>query len=225
MPVKLIQGSDKGRHPDIVDAMFRLRKAVFKDRLGWDVTVRDGWEMDGYDDLNPLYLVSRDGRGAVQGSLRLMPTTGPTLLTDVFAGNFDEPVDVRSPTVWEGTRFCVQADAADPAPGRGGLNPALGRGGLNPATVDLFTAMCEVGLRAGLTHIIGVYDPRLIRIYRRIGWSPEPLAESRAFAHGPVYVGLWEVSEAALATMRDRCGLTGSVLDSEPAGPPGVRAA
>ena len=204
--IHAVQGADRGLFPTLFDEMFRGRAAVFRDKLHWDVDVRDGWEVDRYDSLNPLYLMSVDAEGHVRGSLRLMPTTGPTLLSEVFASDFDEPVDIRSPTIWEGTRFCVH-------PGRNGS--VLTESGLNLATSELFMAMCEVGLAAGLTQIIGVYDPRLIRIYRRIGWSPEQLATSSRYATGQIYVGLWEISEAALATMRDRSGITASVLQAE----------
>ena len=32
----------------------------FIERLGWEVVVKDGYERDRFDDLNPLYLVSVD---------------------------------------------------------------------------------------------------------------------------------------------------------------------
>lgn len=207
MVVRLIQGSRCSGDAAVIDAMFRGRSAIFADRLKWDVVVNDGWETDLYDQFDPLYLISMSDRSEVRGSLRLMPTTGRTLLTDTFAGAFDEPVDIRSATVWEGTRFCVHPD-------RHGVE--VTRTGLNLATCELFAAMCEVSLAAGLTHIIGVYDPRLARIYRRIGWSPEPLGSSDAFHHGRIFVGLWDVSEAALAQIRERSGLPASVIEGEP---------
>lgn len=206
MVVRLIQGARRGGDAVIVDAMFRGRAAIFADRLKWDVVVKNGWEKDAYDDLDPLYLISISDSGHVRGSLRLMPTTGPTLLTGTFAATFDEPVDVRSATVWEGSRFCVHPDR------HGTERTATG---LNLATCELFTAMCEVSLAAGLTNIIGVYDPRLARIYRRIGWAPEPLGSSDAFAHGRIYVGLWDVSEAALTAMRQRSSFAGSVIEAD----------
>lgn len=205
--IRAVQGDDRGQCPALIDEMFRGRAAVFRDKLHWDVQVQDGWEVDRYDGLNPLYLISVDADGHVRGSLRLMPTTGPTLLGEVFAHEFDEPVDIRSATIWEGTRFCVH-------PHRNGS--VLTSTGVNLVTSELFMAMCEVGLAAGLTQIIGVYDPRLIRIYRRIGWSPEQLAMSTRYRTSPIYVGLWDISETALATMRDRSGMVGSVLQVEP---------
>ena len=205
--ITLIEGVNRSSYAQTLDTMFRGRAAIFGERLGWDVIVKDGREVDVYDDENPLYLVHRGANpGEVYGSLRLMPTTGRTLLTDVFADKFSEPVNVRSPLIWEGTRFCVHDED--------GPRTASG---VHRTTVELFLAMCEVGLRVGLSHIIAIYDPRLVPIYKRIGWSPEPLGQSDYFPHGRIFVGLWEISEQALTAMRDRAGIEGSVI-VEPAG-------
>ena len=132
-----------------------------------------------------------------------MPTTGRTLMTEVFARAFDEPVDIRSALVWEGTRFCVHPDSGAP----------LTATGLSRTTCELFMAMCEVSLSMSLTHIIAIYDSTLPRIYKRIGWTPDPLGASDAFPHGRVYAGLWEVSDHALTAMRAKSGLAGSVIE------------
>ena len=39
--------------------------------------------------------------------VRLMPTTGPTLLHSVWPDLLPDPEDFRAPTIWEATRFCV----------------------------------------------------------------------------------------------------------------------
>ena len=201
--ITLVQGSRPTTHNHLVDAMFKARAVVFRDRLGWAVDVRNGRERDRYDDLDPLYLVSVGPTGVARASIRLMPTTGPTLLSDVFADTFDEPVDLKSATLWEATRFCIHPEA-DPRAEQS-------------IAAEILMGICEVGLMSGLTGIIGVYDPRLIRIYGRIGWQPEPLARSTRYGTGPIYVGLWEVSERALAGMRARAGVAYSVLDGVPA--------
>ena len=83
--LKFIEGSRASLFPKEMDAMFRNRALTFSERLGWDVTVRDGYERDAFDDANPLYLVSVDPRThEYWGSLRLLPTTGPNMLRDVF---------------------------------------------------------------------------------------------------------------------------------------------
>ena len=76
--ITVIEGVDRDRHPALIDEMFRMRAAVFADRLEWDVTVTNGWEIDRFDAEDPLYLLSVDERtGALQAAVRLLPTTGP----------------------------------------------------------------------------------------------------------------------------------------------------
>ncbi|HEX8168590.1 MAG TPA: acyl-homoserine-lactone synthase [Beijerinckiaceae bacterium] len=202
--IKLMHGVERSRYPRLSDEMFRGRALIFHDRLGWDVTVENGWEVDAYDAENPLYLLSVDSLSArVHGSVRIMPTTGRTLLKEIFAGHFDEPVDLASATIWEVTRFCVHPDAPN--------EPT--KAGINRTTCELFLGLCEVGLRAGLSQLIGVYDPRMIRIYRRMNWSPDMISSSDKFGRTPLFVGLWDVSAEALAAMRERSGIAESVLD------------
>ena len=45
----------RDRHPRLIDEMHKLRRNVFHDRLRWQVTVINRWEIDGYDALDPLY--------------------------------------------------------------------------------------------------------------------------------------------------------------------------
>ena len=82
--IKLIQGSQSHENPDLIDQMFRLRAKAFADRLNWDVKVIDGQERDRFDDCDPLYILSLNPAGRVAGSARLLQTTGPNMLADVF---------------------------------------------------------------------------------------------------------------------------------------------
>jgi Autoinducer synthase len=83
--LRLIEKSCASFYPKEMDAMFRNRALTFSDRLGWDVTVKDGYEQDVFDQADPLYLVSVDPiNDRYWGSLRLLPTTGPNMLRDVF---------------------------------------------------------------------------------------------------------------------------------------------
>lgn len=186
-----LDSSHRATHPILFDWMFRSRAAVFGHRCGWDVEVIDGREIDRYDrDCDPLYIVVDDGRGRPVGSLRLLPTTGDTMLGDEFASMFDEPVHVRSPLIWECTRFCVVP------PGVGETAEAARR-----ASSDLLIALCGHGLQNGIEQIQGLYDARMPRIYRRIGWSPSELARSKPEV-GDLRVGLWDVTPEALDGMR-----------------------
>src|SRR5438270_5279176 len=106
--IRLIQGVDRARFGFEIDAMHRIRALTFADRLGWEVKVVDGWEIDEFDSINPLYLLSIDPRsGAVRGSLRLLPTTGPNMLRDVFSVLLDTGEVIESAVVWESSRFSI----------------------------------------------------------------------------------------------------------------------
>jgi acyl homoserine lactone synthase len=113
--LKLIEGSRASLFPMEIDAMFRNRAVTFSERLGWDVTVTDGYERDEFDDANPLYLVSVDpNTNEYWGSLRLLPTTGPNMLRDVFSCLLEEGEFVESATIWESSRICVVAAEGQP---------------------------------------------------------------------------------------------------------------
>lgn len=182
--------ADRAERPDLFDQMFRSRAAVFHDRLGWDVTVENGREMDWYDrQANPAYLLAVDDDRRVLGSLRLLATTGPTMLQSEFKHFFDDDVDVAAPTIWECTRFCV---------------PPVARGAAqntNNVSAELLIGLCELCLNSGIEFIVGVYETPMTRLYARIGWCPEPLARARKEI-GNITAGIWEATPEVLATMQ-----------------------
>lgn len=58
--LRVINGYEADQHSDVIDQMHRIRAQVFSDRLGWDVEVTNGREIDRFDKEDPLYLVSID---------------------------------------------------------------------------------------------------------------------------------------------------------------------
>lgn len=176
--IKLIHGNRDGDAD--LDMMFRGRRRVFVDRLKWPLTVDPrGREIDAFDSLDPLYMLAMAANGALVGSMRLMPTTGPTLLNGPFCEAFDEPVDIRSAAIWDVTRFCVHPEAREVTPT-----------GMNRTTAELCQGLAEVALRVGLSHLIAIYDDRMMRVYMRIGWWPERLATNLPSWTETVHVGL-----------------------------------
>jgi acyl homoserine lactone synthase len=198
-----IQGTQRSRFPREIDAMHRLRAMIFSDRLKWDVEVKHGWEVDRFDDENPLYLISIDpATRTVRGSLRLLPTTGPNMLRDVFSCLLPEGLVVESATIWESTRFSVHPDAAS--------ERSANR--LNQTTGELLAGILEVGLAAGLTEIVSVYDARMARILKSAGCPAEIIGTPQRIGGVFTYAGLFEVSEEALMRVRSAAGITEAVL-------------
>ena len=59
----VIDALNRHLHEGILDDMFRLRARVFADRLGWEVTIEEGREIDAFDALDPAYVVGLDEEG------------------------------------------------------------------------------------------------------------------------------------------------------------------
>lgn len=204
--IVIINGSERDRYRGLINDMHRQRARVFKDRLGWDVEVRDGMEVDWLDDENPLYLISVDDEtGRLRGSLRLLPTTGPNMLRDIFSELLPDDLVVESATIWESSRFSMDPEAAVPLPGRA----------ISYVTGELLAGLVETGLNAGITEIVSVFDARMVRVLRMAGYPAELIGAPRRIGVCMTYAGLFEVSEAALANIRAACGITGSVLQPQ----------
>lgn len=200
--IRIVKGMHSKVEDGLIGQMFEARRRLFAERLNWDVHVDErGWEIDRYDALDPLYLISTDAENRHQGSLRLLPTTGDTMLRDVFASVFDGTV-IESPLIWECTRFCIES----------GASVETTKSGLHRVTTALLLGICEVGLQSGIEHIVGVFDHRMIRIYRRGGWAPEVVGKSGE-GKTAVHLGVWEVSEANAAAIRSAGEFDGSILE------------
>ena len=88
--------------------MHVLRAKVFKDRMGWEVPVLAGMEIDGYDALEPHYMVIRDDDNKVCGTWRMMPTEGPYMLKDTFSQLLHGAPAPEHERVWELSRFAIE---------------------------------------------------------------------------------------------------------------------
>lgn len=187
--LRYIRGSALRHHPLLADTMFRDRSAQFRDRLRWEVTVDGrGWERDGYDAIDPLYVIWQGTDGRHGGSMRLLPTTGRTMVAEHFAHLVPDGLP-RGPHIWECTRFCL-------APGADGrIAAALMLGG------------GEVMQRLGVRHFIGVFDHRMTRIYRMIGSSPRVLG-TVGDGRARIAVGLWDHDPADRVRVLARAGLS-----------------
>lgn len=189
--IVVVQEYNAPEHALLVDQMLRLRARVFAERLGWDVTVVDGQERDRFDDLAPVYLIHTDDEGReVRGSLRLLPTTGPTVLTDFFSDTMPDAVRLSAPSIWECTRFCVDEDR-------------LRHRDQIVASGELISGLGSVALAAGIESILGNFDDRMLRLYRRIGCEVEVLGSTTRYG-APVYLGLFPVSGTILAEVNGR---------------------
>ncbi len=145
----------------LLETMFADRKRLFVDLFGWDVPVVDGrFEIDQFDTAHTVYIIAADDDGAHEASLRLMPSTRPHMLADLFPALCPHGVPV-GPTTWESTRLCL--------PQRHG---AARRRALRNS---LISAMVDFALTRGIDRLTGVLPDAFRREVLAMGWAAEPL--------------------------------------------------
>lgn len=175
--------------PLLKGSMFRDRAEQFRRRLRWDVEVDDnGWEVDAYDMLNPLYAVWLKPDGTHGGSLRILPTVGQTMTADYFL-HLTNGVRISSPLIWECTRFCISPGAtANVAP-------------------SIILAGIEFGLRSGIEQAVGVIYAKTLPLYHRLGWIPDIIGQDGC-GSDRIVVCLWDISERGISTLCDKAGIS-----------------
>lgn len=197
--LKLIQSHQYIENAELMNKMFRIRAKVFKERLDWEVEVEDGYERDCFDDLNPLYLLSVDDDGELLGCLRLLPTTGPNMLRDVF--NILIPDGkIESPLIWESSRFCINPDIRH---NTRDIETAF----VNRVTIELLSGIAEVGLAAGLNFVVTVYDARMARLLKRVNCPADVVGGPIKIGKVITYASLFEVSEQMWRRLAQQIGL------------------
>ncbi|HXY59487.1 MAG TPA: acyl-homoserine-lactone synthase [Methylocystis sp.] len=205
--IRLVQGRHRHQFSREVDEMFSIRKRVFLERMHWDVTCINRWEIDGYDALDPLYVLSLNEDARVVGGVRLLPTTGFNMLNDTFSVLLPEGERIENPRIWESSRFSVDHEA----------DALLGPKGVGRATAELILAMNEVGERLGLSHIVTVYDALMHRMLSRIGCAGEPIGEPVRIGKVLTYAVFVEIGDAIEKAVKAASGIEGSVLETETA--------
>jgi N-acyl-L-homoserine lactone synthetase len=187
--LRYIYGDQLKAHERLAAEMFRDRADQFKVRLNWEVSVdAQGFERDEYDDLNPLYVIWENADGTHGGSMRFLPTVGRVMVNDHFPHLLGGD-SISSPTIWECTRFCLSR----------GANPKV--------AAALMLAGGEIMEGFGVEHFFGVFDARMVRIYRRIGSSPEVLGQEGE-GRTQISVGLWHFAPEAKALVAQKAGLS-----------------
>ena len=197
------------RFPTILEDMFQLRARVFAGRLGWDVTITDGKEIDDFDNMNPSYIVGLDDEMNVISCARVLQTMGPHMLSDVFDAILDGEPPVRSPNIWESTRFCVDTQR---------IKSAESKTTVSKATCELMVGILEYSKAAGITDIITVIDPVMDRVLKRSDNAPHgyvgktvPMGTVSALA------ALLDCTDDRIQRVRNFAGIEGDVILDEDA--------
>ena len=174
-----------------LEGMFRLRHEVFKERLDWEVGSAAGKERDMFDDLDPVYIVCENA-GEVLGSWRLLPTTRPYMLKDVFPELLYGMPAPEAPDVWEISRFAVSKRVA--------TNESLGT--INTITNLLLEQLFTFAARRKISRIVAVADVRFERILKRAGLLTQRFGPPLQIGVTRAISGYADVSDLNIRRMR-----------------------
>lgn len=192
--LRYIYGRDLKHDAKLQASMHKDRADQFRRRLKWDVSVDSaGWEKDTYDHDETLYVIWVLPDGTHGGSMRFLPMSGTTMVTDHFADLLGDHA-VNVPHIWECTRFCLR----EGVPSRVAAALMLGGG-------ELMRAF-------GLTRLLGVFDARMIRIYRMIGSSPQILGQ-QGTGRDLIAVGLWAYRPIDRVAVLKRAGVSSDLSE------------
>lgn len=165
-------GTDLFLRPALATSMFSDRKKQFSDRLGWPVNIDfHQLERDQYDKLNPIYVIVQADDGSHAGSMRLMPTTGRTMINEYFLETLGG-VPINDRKTWECTRFCIS------------------QGQSRRTAIALFAAAGFLMRELGVEDLIAVFDEIMLRVYRNNSVLPELLGQQQK-GEEKVFAGRW----------------------------------
>jgi N-acyl-L-homoserine lactone synthetase len=160
---KIITAGNRDAYSDVLDDMFRMRYRIVVEEWGWDIPgIRKGYDKDQFDTDETVYIVVLADNGEVVATSRMNPTTGPHMLSELFADYCDlQPYPVAG-DVWECSRFVTDRSLmTDP--------------------VEDFRIRCRLGLGLtvfcldnGITRLSWLTHQKFYNLVQRV-WKTEPL--------------------------------------------------
>jgi len=197
----LVTKDNRDQYKRQMEQMYRLRHQVFVQQMGWKLPMADQeFEKDEYDDEDTVYILSLDQNLDVVGSMRLMPTTKPHLMSDLFSHLLavDEPIGAN---IWESSRTCIK--------------PNLGKKGeVNLILSDVFIGMTEAALILGIDKITFVANMLIYPSILKGGWQVTPLGFPKEDENGDeVVAASVAITQEALRNVRKNRGILHPTLN------------
>lgn len=181
-------------------AMHCQRKTVFVDRAGWHLPVLANQEIDRYDLLqDTVYLLAKDEcQGPLLASARLLATTGPHLMQDLYSASYRAALPA-GPTVWEASRYCT-------APGFGGKSTRL------RLLWEIICGVMEAALRRDIDQVIFAANQALLPHALECGWEATAIGPTMSDGDDEITAIVARITADGLRNVRERHGIPESVL-------------
>src|SRR5665213_3013686 len=201
--VQIVTAANRDRFEPQIAEMHHDRKRVFVDWLKWKIPVVDGrYEIDQFDGSDAVYLIESDRKsGRHLASLRLLPSTRPHLLKDVFPILCDGPVPTGE-DIMELTRFCVSPDVGRPEAMR--------------LMNHMWVAAVEYAMLFGVARYTCISHLQFVSLMLSSGWEAEPLGMPQSIDGQGTGAIIFTITPATLRECRRRFGYRAPILEVLP---------
>ena len=192
--------SDVNRHlyQDVLENYWRIRHDIYVEERRWlELAKADQREIDQFDTPATIYLMALEGRRVV-GSHRLVPTTGPTLMSELFP-HLSLRGLIRRPDVYELSRVFVVKERRGEA--------------ASPRIESIVMAgTMEYALIEGLSQFTIVMETWWLPRFQDMGWNPRPLGLPVDINGMSCIAVTVDVTDEAWRVTCENRGVDGSVL-------------
>lgn len=161
------------------------RHEIFVELLGWELNTPKGIEQDQFDRQDTVYVIARNSENRINGCARLLPTTKPYLLKEVFPELLNGLTPPSSSDIWELSRFAA-ADVSDAS--------ASPRGQMSsPIAIALLKGAIQTASRLGAKRLITVSPLGVERLLRHAGFRSHRAGPAMVIGGHPLFACWIEV--------------------------------
>ncbi len=197
--MKVIVASNRDVYPNLMEQIWRFRHRQFVERLGWrELASNDKRERDRFDTNDAIHLCITNGKSVI-GYSRLLRTSEPHLLSDVYPEIMQGHSWPRATDIYEWTR-CISDEKA-------------GKLGDVQVSHILITGVLEFCLTAGIRGLIVETHPKIVTWMHETGYKVQPLATPQMINEVPVVPVYIAATHMALVRHHALFGIKSSVLD------------
>lgn len=189
--IKFISNSyNEMQDKDLKDFFF-LRKKIFKDRLNWLVTCKDGMEFDEYDNENTSYLLGKAEDKIVCGC-RFIDMKHHNMCVGTFYKYFNKMKIIEGNYV-EVTRIFIDKDRV--------FNIGISN---YPISLMFFLNMQTFAKNLGYEGIYAVVTEQLLNILIKSGWKIEMQQKGISEKNENIYLIIMPTSENTIIPLREK---------------------
>lgn len=197
MKIHVVNSANRHLYSAELEEFFRERHKIYVEEKEWREADGSGLEIDQFDTGDATYLIGIDNDRVMTGT-RLVPTTRPHMLSEVFPHLCDFAGVIRSADVAEWTR--------------GFIVPEYRERGIGPLKGQFCGTVMEYCLNEGISRIGGIQDLYWLPVWKRYKWTVRPIGNPAEVAGRWCVAAYFDVTRDARDRAMSAGGLDESIL-------------